>query len=234
MALFAIADLHLSFGTDKPMNIFRGWQNYERRIEEAWTRLVTPEDTVVIAGDVSWATDFEQLRADFEFLQRLPGQKRIVKGNHDYWWSTRAKMDRFCAENGFHSISFIHNSAEICGQTAICGTRGWFYDLKECDDKKVLLREAGRLETSIAAAEQTGLEPVVFLHYPPVYGDYRCGEMMDVLLRHRVRRCYYGHLHAQSHASAVQGETEGILFTNIAADWLRFTPLRVDPPEETI
>ena len=234
MALFAIADLHLSFGTDKPMNIFRGWQGYERRIAEAWTRLVMPEDTVVIAGDVSWATDFEQLRADFEFLQRLPGQKRIVKGNHDYWWSTRAKMDRFCAENGYDTISFIHNGAEICGQTAICGTRGWFYDLKESDDKKVLLREAGRLETSIAAAEQTGLEPVVFLHYPPVYGDYRCGEMMDVLLRHRVRRCYYGHLHAQSHASAVQGETEGILFTNIAADWLRFTPLRVDPPGENI
>lgn len=231
MSLFAIADLHLSFGTNKPMNIFRGWDGYEEQIDAAWQRLVSPEDTVVIAGDISWAMDFSQLAADFDFIDRLPGKKLILKGNHDYWWNSKTKMDRFCAENGYSTIGFIHNNTCRCGQYAVCGTRGWFYDLKENDDKKVLLREAGRLETSIAAAEKTGLEPLVFLHYPPLYGDYRCDEIMDVLLRHRIRRCYYGHLHAQSHAKAVNGEAEGIVFTNIAADWLRFTPLEITQEE---
>jgi len=227
MSLFAIADLHLSLGTDKPMNIFRGWDGYEQRIEQAWRRLVKPEDAVVIAGDISWAMDFAQLEADFAFLHGLPGRKLILKGNHDYWWSTVSKMERFCAEKGFDDIRFIHNSAERCGNIAVCGTRGWFYDLKDSDDKKVLLREAGRLDASIRAALQTGLEPVVFLHYPPLYGDYRCDEIMEVLLRHGVRRCFYGHLHAQSHSRAVNGWAEGILFTNIAADWLRFVPIEV-------
>jgi predicted phosphohydrolase len=226
MSLFAIADLHLSFGANKPMDIFPGWDNYTEKIEKNWRKVVKPEDTVVIAGDVSWAMSLNELSSDFDFLQSLPGHKLIIKGNHDYWWDTMSKMVKFVTNGDYDSISFIHNSAKIVGGVGVCGTRGWFNDGSE--DKKILMREVGRLETSIGKAEKAGVTPVVFLHYPPICGGYYCDEIMDVLKRHGVSRCYYGHLHGRATETAIEGTHEGIIFRLISCDHTAFAPVIVE------
>lgn len=228
MSLYAIADLHLSLGTDKPMDSFPGWNRYVSRLEENWRRLVEPEDTVVIAGDISWGMTLKQAAADFAFLHQLPGRKLLLKGNHDYWWTTRKKMDDFLAEEGFSSLQIVHNdAAAVDGRLAVCGTRGWFYDAEADADKKVLAREVGRLNASINAARQTGLEPVVFLHYPPVYGGAVCEEMIEALRGQGIGRCYYGHIHGAAARKAVRGKWNDLWLELIAADALSFVPLRV-------
>lgn len=197
MSLFVLSDTHLSLNANKSMTVFRGWEDYVARLEKNWRALVSPKDTVVIAGDVSWAMSLEETRADFAFLQSLPGQKLLFKGNHDYWWCTRRKMDAFLQENGFDTLQVVHNDARaVENRFAVCGTRGWFYDDAEANNAKLLQREAGRLRLSLDAARQTGLEPVVFLHYPPVFdGRVVCEELLDVMRNADVRRCYYGHIH---------------------------------------
>lgn len=227
MALFATADLHLSLGTDKPMDIFRGWQDYMIRIENNWRKLITDDDTVVIAGDISWAMKLENIDADFSFLHSLPGKKIIIKGNHDYWWNTKKKMDEYIAAKDFSSISILFNNAYAYGGYALCGTRGWSYDCPQ-SEQTVLLRECGRLRASLDAGKALGLEPIVFLHYPPVYGDYRCDEIMDVLHEYNISRCYYGHLHGHSHTRALNGIYEGIEMRLIASDFCQFIPLIVE------
>lgn len=229
MALFALADLHLSLSTDKPMDIFPGWDNYIEKIEEHWKSVVDEEDTVVIAGDISWAMSLQNTKNDFEFINNLPGKKLIIKGNHDYWWETVKKMNKFIEENNFSTIKIIHNSAEKVSETspfAVCGTRGWFFEEK--GDNKVLQREVGRLETSITIAEQQGLIPIVFLHYPPVYSGYCCQEIMNVLKSHNIKRCYFGHLHGKAQQNAFEGEYEGILFRLISCDHTNFYPIIVE------
>ena len=227
MALYAIADLHLSLGEEKPMDIFRGWTNYIDRLTRNWTALVQPADTVVVAGDVSWAMSLDGARTDFAFLDRLPGRKLLLKGNHDYWWNTRRKMDAFLAEQGFDSIRILHNSAERYGPWALCGSRGWFFDAEADADKKVLLREVGRLQASIDAGRALGGAPLAFLHYPPVTAAARCDEMMDALHRNGITRCWYGHLHGPSIRRAVQGVVEGIEFRLVSCDAADFTPVRI-------
>ena len=128
MAVFVIGDLHLSLGTNKPMDVFPGWDGYLPKLEANWRTLIRPEDTVVLAGDTSWAMNLQDTRADFAFLQSLPGQKWLLKGNHDYWWTTTRKMEKFLQENGFDSLHILHNNACIVGQAALCGTRGWPFD----------------------------------------------------------------------------------------------------------
>ena len=223
MRLFAIADLHLSLGEDKKMDKFRGWEDYERRISEQWKKLVGPEDTVVIAGDVCWAMKLTDTLADFTFLHTLPGKKILMKGNHDYWWTTKKKMEDWLFQCGFDDMSILFNNAFPFGGYAVCGTRGWSYDCPE-NERNVLLREVGRLEASISAGIAMGLEPLVFLHYPPVYGDYVCEEIMDVLRGHDVRKCWYGHLHGAARNKAFTGDYAGISMKLIAADHVRFVP----------
>lgn len=227
MALYAIADTHLSLSTDKPMDIFRGWTDYRQRLENNWRRLITPQDTVVIAGDVSWGMSLNEALADFRFLNDLPGQKLIFKGNHDYWWTTRRKMDNFLEENGLHTLRIVHNDAVAVGDMAVCGSRGWFYDDDEPDNAKILSREAGRLSASIAAAKQTGLTPIVFLHYPPIFDGRECTELLEVLKREGVTRCYYGHVHSAGIRTAFQGEWEGVSFRLISGDALGFCPIPI-------
>ena len=228
MALFAIADTHLSLGTDKPMDVFRGWKDYVPRLEQNWRALVAPEDTVVIAGDISWGMSLEQAAADFAFLHALPGKKLLLKGNHDYWWTTRKKMDAFFAANSWDSLQIVHNdAAPTDGRAAVCGTRGWFFDAEEDADKKIVMREAGRLQASIDAARAAGLPPVVFLHYPPVFAGQECTEILEVLRRNGIRRCYYGHVHGPGIRRAVCGDYERIVFKLISADALGFMPLHV-------
>ncbi len=222
MAVYTISDLHLSFGAKKPMNIFKGWENYEQRIAANWERMITPDDTVVLPGDFSWSMKLPETVADFAFLHRLPGKKIILKGNHDLWWSTMKKITAFLEENRFDSILPLHNNAYVAEGYAVCGRRGWFYDAGEAD-QKIVLREAGRLETSIAAAEATGQRPLVFLHYPPVYGEYVCGEIMEVLQKHNVKDVYHGHIHGAGHHNAV-AQYEGISFHLVSCDCMDFTP----------
>ena len=228
MALFAIGDTHLSLGTNKPMTVFAGWDNYVERIEKNWRQLISPQDTVVIAGDISWGMSLEQAREDLAFLDSLPGQKLIFKGNHDYWWTTRRKMDAYFEENGFTSLRVVHNDAvAVDGCFAVCGSRGWFNDDGVEADHKVLLREAGRLRASITSAKQTGLEPVVFLHYPPLFADQRCEELLEVLRDEGIRRCYYGHVHSAGIRVAFNGIYDGVSYQLISADALNFCPIKI-------
>ena len=210
------------------MDIFGGWSDYVERLEKNWRSVVTEKDTVVIPGDISWAMSFEGAKKDFRFLHSLPGEKIILKGNHDYWWNTKKKMDGFLDEQGFDTIKILHNNAYAVGNFAVCGSRGWFYDAQGEQDRKILLREVSRLERSIEAGEQTGLEKIVFLHYPPIMQGQVCEEIMDVLKRHCVKRCYYGHLHGESARRSVTDTVDGIKFSLISADFLEFCPRLVE------
>lgn len=228
MALYTIGDLHLSFGADKPMDHFKGWDNYVQRLERNWRALVEPGDTVMIAGDISWGMTLEEAAPDFAFLQSLPGRKLMIKGNHDYWWTTRRKMDLFFEKEGFDSLRIVHNDAvAVEDRWAVCGTRGWFYDAEADADKRVLHREIGRLHASAQEAKKTGLPLVAFLHYPPVFGDSVCEEMLQALKDEGITRCYYGHIHGASIRKAFNGTLRGIELKLVSGDALSFVPCRV-------
>ncbi len=227
MSLFGIGDLHLSFGTNKPMDIFHGWDNYVEKLKMNWISQITDEDTVVLIGDTSWAMNFTQAKADFDFINKLPGKKIILKGNHDYWWTTKNKMDNFFADNGFSTLNILHNNHYKYENYCICGTRGWINETEIPADKKVLLREASRLEASIQSAVNTGLEPIVFLHYPPIFaGDYNI-EILDVLNRYRIKQCFYGHIHGRGCEKAINGIREGINFQLLSGDFIQFNPYKI-------
>ncbi len=224
MSLFAIGDPHLSFSCDKPMDIFRGWDDYVARLEKNWNSVVTENDTVVVPGDISWAMGLTNAKKDFEFLNNLNGTKIILKGNHDYWWNTMNKMNSFLSENEFESIKILHNNSYKIGDFAIAGTRGWFYD-DTCEaDKKVILREAGRLQTSINEAKKLGGEVIVFLHYPPISATQKCDEILNVILENDIKRCFFGHLHGFVPPENTFIEYEGVKFTLVSADKLNFCP----------
>ncbi len=222
MSIYAISDLHLSFGVDKPMNIFRGWDNHTDRIRANWCRLVKPEDTVVLAGDLSWGLKIEECEEDFRFLHNLPGRKILLKGNHDLWWNTVKKLKEFLKEKEFDSIDVVFNNCAVAEGYAIAGTRGWFFD--DNSGKKVLLREAGRLETSLKSAVDTGLPAITFLHYPPVYSDSVCYEIFDILKKYGVEKVYHGHIHGAGVNNAVK-EYEGIKMVQTSCDLIDFTPI---------
>ncbi len=229
MALYAIGDLHLSFGADKPMDVFGGkWDGYVEKIKDGLS-CMTEEDTLVLLGDVSWGLDLHEAKADFQFLSEIPGRKLILKGNHDYWWSTVKKFEDFCTENGFHNLHLLHNNAFSYDDIAICGTRGWFFeeDKQGTHDEKVFRRELGRLEASLKAAGEK--EKFCFLHYPPRYRGYTCPEIIDLLQTYGVRRCFYGHLHGDSHKLAMEGLWDGIEYRLLAADFVNFTPQKILP-----
>lgn len=227
MKLYAIADLHLSFDVDKPMNIFGGWDDHVRRIEENWQKKIAPEDTVVLPGDLSWGINLSEAEKDFEFLNRLNGRKIISKGNHDYWWNTATKMQKFFNEKGFDSLHILHNNHYAFGDVGICGTRGWVNDNTEPADAKVIAREAIRLELSVQSALKEGLKPVVFLHYPPVYGENRNYDILDVLYKYKINRVFYGHLHGKAHGYAINGFYEGINYRLVSSDFLHFDPMDI-------
>ena len=225
MALFAIGDLHLSLNDNKPMDIFHGWEDYVSRLEMNWRSVVSETDTVVIAGDISWAMSLADAQADFTFLHSLPGKKLLFKGNHDYWWTTRRKMDTFLKEQGFDNMRIVHNDAcAVDDRFAVCGTRGWFYDAEQDADRLILAREVGRLRTSVNAAKETGLTPICFLHYPPVFGDAQCREILDALHELDITRLYYGHIHSSGIRRAFNGEYEGITMQLISGDAVGFMP----------
>lgn len=229
MSLFAIADTHLSLSTDKAMDIFSGWDNYVQRLEKNWNETVTPDDTVVIAGDISWGINLGEALADFQFLHNLNGHKILLKGNHDYWFSTKNRVDTFFAENELTSLSMLFNNSFVYEDYVICGTRGWIDEKgKKNIDKKVLLREAGRLKLSIEHGLKTGKEPIVFLHYPPLYYIHDCKEILDVLVEYGIKTCYYGHIHGNDGFQfAIDGVVDGIDYHLVSCDYVGFCPVKV-------
>ena len=227
MALYAIGDLHLCLGASKPMDVFGGaWIGYMDKLKKGMS-VVTDADTTVLLGDLSWALGLEEAVADFAWINEIPGRKIILKGNHDYWWSTVSKFYSFCSTNGFHDIGVINNNHYEYEGFAICGTRGWFFEEERSGkhDEKVFKRELLRLETSLKSAGM--LPKIVFLHYPPMYKGYICNEIIDLLKRYDVRRCFYGHLHGASHGLALEGLYDGIEYKLVSSDKLDFQPHKV-------
>ncbi|MCM1299114.1 MAG: metallophosphoesterase [Firmicutes bacterium] len=228
MSLYVLGDLHLSFSTDKPMNIFKGWGNHVEKITANWNALVNEEDTVVINGDISWATYLRDAEKDFRYINdNLKGKKIFLKGNHDYWWTTKSKLDAFLQEKALDKIRILNNNSYLEAGIAVCGTRGWINDGSEPFDQKLLNREAGRLDMSISDAKRLGGEPVVFIHYPPIFGNEKNYYIIDVLKKHGVKDCYYGHVHGPAVKQAFTGESDGINYHIASCDCVNFTPVLV-------
>ncbi len=228
MALYALGDPHLSLASEKPMDVFGGrWENYVEKLREGLS-VLREEDVLVLCGDLSWAMSLEEAAADFRFLDAFPGRKLLVKGNHDYWWNTASKMTAFFEREGLRSFALLHNNCHFYGELALCGTRGWFYEEEGHGaehDKKIMNRELLRLEVSLKAAGER--EKLVFLHYPPLYGAYRCEELLALLRLYGVKRCFYGHIHGPGRRLAVEGEREGTVFKLVSADHIDFKPWQI-------
>ena len=225
--LYVIGDLHLSFEADKPMDIFGpGWEGHAEKLRENFG-IVRAEDTTVIAGDLTWGMAIQDCLEDFRFIDALPGKKIILKGNHDFWWSTASKAKKFFEENGLCSIEILNNNAFFTDGVWVCGTRGWFCPTEggTDHDKKIMAREILRLEASLRAAGEG--EKVVFLHYPPFYGKYYSREMVELLHKYGVKRCYYGHIHGSGCQYAYEGEADGVEYRLISADHVGFRPVLV-------
>lgn len=245
MSIFVIADLHLSTdsATNKSMEVFGSrWTDYMSKIQKNWNSIVTERDTVIIPGDISWALRLEDATSDLEYIHKLNGKKFLGKGNHDFWWSTNKKMNEFFKKNGFDSLEILHNNAFIVEGAIICGTRGWFPDesqqtaVNNADYGKIINREVGRLKLSLEAASKlqaehlasTGEElPIlVFLHFPPIRGDYSIKELIDVLCEYNVKNVYYGHIH-NSYDTPKSFVYENVRFNIISSDFLNFYPLKI-------
>ena len=227
MALYCIGDLHLCLGAPKPMDVFGGaWVGYMDKLKEGLS-VIGPGDTTVLCGDLSWALGLEASQADFAWINSIPGRKIILKGNHDYWWSTANKFYKFCEANGFSDMWILNNNCYEYDGFALCGTRGWFFEEEKSGqhDEKVFKRELMRLEASLKAAGEK--EKLVFLHYPPKYRGYNCEPIIELLQRYGVRRCFYGHLHSDSHKLAIEGLWDGVDYKLVAADYTGFRPIRV-------
>ena len=228
LALYAIGDLHLSLSTDKPMDIFGGgWVNYVEKIKTGF-QILNAEDTCVLCGDVSWGMDLDESLEDLLFIDALPGRKIILKGNHDYWWNTAAKMKAFFEAKGIKSIDILHNNSFRYDDVAICGTRGWLADeeLSATQNGKIMARETLRLRASLQAAGDANVK-LCFFHYPPRFKNTVCHDIISVMNEYGVKNCMYGHLHGEGHRLAVRGLVEGIDYEIVSADFIGFIPQRV-------
>lgn len=229
MSIYAISDLHLSFNTDKPMDIF-GWQNYEEEIKKNWLENVTDNDLVILSGDFSWEMKLENTYKDFQFINNLPGKKLLIKGNHDYWWNTVSSMRKFLKDNQIANVDFIYNNAYEYDNTIIAGTRGWLLYDTEKDDEKRRNRELLRLEASIKyGIEKYGEnKPIlVCLHYPPITANNHNSIFSEVLNRYKVKECIYGHLHGKSQEEAIEGIINDIKYTMVSCDYTHFKLVKI-------
>lgn len=226
MAIYAIGDLHLSVAAKKPMDIFSGWDDHAERLINHWQTKIKPADTVILAGDTSWGMTLASAVPDFRLIDRLPGKKIILKGNHDYWWASMTKMNETFSEYGFTTLSILHNNSYEVEGKQICGSRGWLFETGERHDEKLIRREAMRIEASLKSAAGTG-ERILFLHYPPVYAGQVQERFIELMRRYGIKRCYYGHIHGVGHRYAIQGNYRGIKLTMISSDYLGFDPVPI-------
>lgn len=228
MAIYGIADLHLDSAGDKPMDVFdEKWLNHEEKIFNNWESIIKEDDLVVVAGDISWALKMSEAYIDLKKIDELPGKKILVRGNHDYWWGTKAKL----RELGLNSIEFLHNDSYVYNSIAICGTRGWSsQDSGEPDphDEKIFERELRRLEASITSVKDDSLEKIVMLHYPPFNIERKTpNEFVELMIKYNISKCVYGHLHGEGHKFAVEGNIKGIEFHCISCDFIDFIPKQI-------
>ena len=245
MAIFVLSDLHLStdLSMNKSMEVFGDrWQDYMHKIEKNWNGVVSKDDTVILPGDISWATRLEDSYSDLKFLNSLNGKKLIGKGNHDFWWATTSKMMKFFKEKGFDSLSILYNNAYLVEDRIVCGSRGWFPDqskqvtVGDVDYDKIVSREVGRLKLSLNAALKiqeeiiaSGSDPLpieVFLHFPPIWFDFCMNEMLEVLKEYSIKRVYFGHIHG-TYSVPRTFERENITFVFTSSDFLNFCPLKI-------
>lgn len=234
MSIFVMADLHLAFNQNKPMDIFgENWVGHEEKIKRNWIENVKENDLVILPGDFSWETYLENTKLDFQYLNNLPGKKLLLKGNHDYWWSTLTAMRQFLQENNFTNIDFLYNNSYEYDNKIICGTRGWSIADEEMD-KKLINRELIRLELSIKdGINRFGedKEIIVFMHYPPITKAKiiikQEAQFVELMKKYNVKRCYYGHLHGASICDAIEGKIEGIEFKLVSADKLDFKLMKI-------
>lgn len=227
MSIYVIGDLHLSFQVDKPMDVFgNNWENHVEKIKQNWINKVNNEDTVILPGDFSWGMNLEDTVEDFKFLSNLPGKKILLKGNHDYWWTTVSKMNKFLKDNNFENIYFLQNDSYFVEDVIITGTRGWVNTNSE-ENYKIQRRECERLKLSIEDGIRKfglGKEIITFFHYPPFYKDEVPDEInyIKILNLYNIKRCYYAHLHSDSHKEAIEGYINGIDYSLVSSDYLKF------------
>lgn len=234
MSIYAIGDLHLSFSQNKPMNIFGdNWNGHADKIRKNWMEKVNKEDFVVLPGDFSWAMYLKDTYKDFEYLEKLPGNKILLKGNHDYWWSGLSKMNEYLKENNFNNINFLYNNSYLVKDTIISGTRGWNLTDSE-DNEKMLNRECIRLKLSLEDGINKfgrNKEIIVFMHYPPIskagISNGYTKKYISIMKEYGVKKCYYGHLHGTSHSEAIEGNVDGIEFYLVSSDYLDFDLVKV-------
>lgn len=234
MSIYTIGDLHLSFSQNKPMNIFGdNWNGHADKIRKNWIEKVNKEDFVVLPGDFSWAMYLKDTYKDFEYLEKLPGNKILLKGNHDYWWSGLSKMNEYLKENNFNNINFLYNNSYLVEDTIISGTRGWNLTDSE-DNEKMLNRECIRLKLSLEdGINKFGInkEIIVFMHYPPIskagISNGYTKKYISIMKEYGVKKCYYGHLHGTSHSEAIEGNVDGIEFYLVSSDYLDFDLVKV-------
>ena len=242
MSIFAIADLHLSTleSTNKSMEIFgKRWAAYTDKLRTNWMRVITDEDTVVVPGDVSWALTLNEAYSDLKFIDSLPGRKILLKGNHDFWWSTMKKHNDFFAERDIKTISFLFNNAHLVEGMILAGTRGWYHDEdaanlpNDTDFLKLVNRETQRLKFSLDAAMDIKKEnpeaPIIaFMHFPPFWNGKESEPIMNLLLSYGVKEVYYGHIHG-NYTVEPSFSYKGIKMSIISADYLDFMPKIIKP-----
>jgi len=230
MAIYAIGDLHLPGGQDKPMDVFGNhWDDHVSRIFDNWHQTVSPDDLVLIPGDISWAMYFEQAKADLTWIADLPGEKVILRGNHDYWWNSISKIRSWLPE----TMHALQNDTFVWQDVTICGTRGWLFPTAQnpldADDLKIYRRELIRLELSLQQAQSKQLPILAMLHYPPLLKDTRDTEFTQLLEAYHVSLCCFGHLHAGGIANAWQGVRQGIAYHLVSCDSIGFMPKLIYP-----
>lgn len=229
MSIYAISDLHLSFNTNKPMDIF-GWNDYEEKISQDWRTNVKEEDLVLLPGDFSWEMKLENTYKDFQFINNLPGKKLLLKGNHDLWWTTLKRMREFLKEKEFNNIDFIYNNSYEFENYIIAGTRGWNLVSENIDDKKIKDRELLRLENSIIDGIQKYGEDkpiIVCMHYPPLLKDFKNSEFTRILEKYNVKYCLYGHLHGKSHINVFDGIYNNVNYKMVSCDYTGFKLIKI-------
>lgn len=229
MRIFGLADLHLGQSVDKPMDIFGPvWERHAERIDRNWRARVGPDDWVLVPGDISWAMKLEEVLPDLRFIDALPGRKLLLKGNHDYWWTSRGKVEAILPP----SLRLLQNDAVDLGLgIGVVGTRGWSppeAPRATPEDRKIYDRELGRLQLSLKAAAGRFERLIAMLHYPPLYKGIGETGFVPLLREAGVKVCLYGHLHGADHRYAVDGERDGIRYCFVAADAVDFTPVRID------
>lgn len=235
MALYAIGDLHLSFSTDKPMDIFgENWVDYEAKVRDNWLNKIKEDDWIIIPGDISWALRLEEAEADLKWIGELPGHKILMKGNHDYWWTSVGKMS-----TRFPDLHFLHNNFFAIDDVAVCGTRGWICPgegVFSDEDRKVYNRELIRLELSLSAAYKAGYRRfIVAMHYPPTNDRKEKSGFVEIIEKYGVETVLYGHLHTKaSFDSGLKGEVEGVRYMLTSSDYLDFDPVMVMEDEAAI